>query len=99
VAGEEPIRLEFVKRQRCVEPGGDCAAYPCDAHHADPDTPKGRRGHDDTAIPLCRAAHQAWHDGKGPFWGWSKEMRRYWSLFQIASARQAYERWQKGNVF
>jgi hypothetical protein len=59
---------------------------PVEAHHAG-ERGFGQKAPDDTCIPLCTAHHRAWHDGKWPFLGVSKEMRRSWAQLAIAFTR------------
>jgi hypothetical protein len=58
-----------------------------DAHHAGA-RGLGQRADDRTAIPLCRRHHQAWHDGRGVFLGWTHERRAVWAAVVIAETQR-----------
>jgi hypothetical protein len=69
------------------------AAAPSDPHHAATWLRGlGQKCDDDKAIPLCRACHDEFHDGRGRFAGWTKEDRRDWCSRAIARTQAAVAR-------
>ena len=58
------------------------------AHHAGRDRGVGQKASDYTAIPLCASSHDAWHAGRGVFFGMTREMRRVWADARIAETQR-----------
>lgn len=69
------------------------AAGPCEGDGVDPDhmgeRPVGRKASDDTAVPMCRAHHDARTDYQGVFKGWDAARMRAWCDARIAETRAA----------
>ena len=77
MAGEDPRHLEYIRRCRCAAPG--CCRTPCHAHHTTIGRGMSQKTHDHFAIPLCDQCHvPGFHQGGGPFKGWSWEERTGW---------------------
>lgn len=88
MAGEDREYLELVRSLRCCAPA--CSKTPCEAHH-----PRvgvvgmGKRGNDNTAIPLCTEHHRDLHGLSGPFKAWDGRSLREWQQDRIADTAEA----------
>jgi hypothetical protein len=50
----------------------------------------GLKSSDRETMPLCWRHHRAFHDGNGPFDGWSRDDRRIWQMEQVERCQQAH---------
>lgn len=99
MAGEDPAYISWVHSRACmlVHIGG-CGG-PIQAHHPRSGAGTALRGHDHTAIPLCREHHiydlhgLAAHlnDAPGFFIGLTRDERRAWEADAIKRTRALYE--------
>jgi len=86
MAGEDETYLIWIRVQRCCF----CdAGAPSDPHHKTGGG-MGTKSHDNTAIPLCRRCHQAFHDHVKMFRWWDKEQKRNWHEAMIRLHRALY---------
>ncbi|HEY3499642.1 MAG TPA: hypothetical protein VGK73_33355 [Polyangiaceae bacterium] len=97
--------LAWLRKQPCAMTGQAAPSHP---HHStcaptyapgerEPKQLPGRRGKsqksaDYYAFSLSIKAHRQFHDGTGPFAGWSNEERDAWQNEQSARYRAAYDR-------
>lgn len=91
MAGENPLFVSAVHYLNCCGTGEHYGRI--EAHHAGRRPGLGRRAHDETCIPLCTQHHRQWHDGSGPFRGWTREQRATWSDARIAETRTLVARY------
>lgn len=105
MAGEDPHRANWIRRQPCRACGGP---GPCQLHHAesgttyDPDEPpptksagpkrgKGQRCHDKWGMSLHMRCHGHFTDHTGPFKGMDDAARAQWEHDQVAEMRRLYD--------
>lgn len=86
---KDPAYLKRVRSLPCVLASTGRCWGRLDPHHAGKHPGVGLKAHDTTAIPLCRAHHDAWHDHRGHFEGWNCDHRRAWADEQIARTQAA----------
>jgi len=85
-------RLSWLHRCPCAAPGAPsgCRGRPT-VHHDTQDRALGRKAPHDRGIPMCWGhGVVAFHDGTGPFKGWTKARRRAWQSDQVAKYRALY---------
>lgn len=83
-----PGYLAEVRALRCAAPHGPTACQgPIEAHHMG-ERGLGQKAADDTAVPLCRYHHRAWHDGRGVFVDWDHQRRAVWAAAVIEETRR-----------
>jgi hypothetical protein len=87
VANEDPAHLKWLRSLPCM---ACLAPPPSEAHHR---TGAGMaaRAPDSEAMPLCTRCHRDFHDGRGLFQGWTREMRRRWQLDTLEKVRALYD--------
>ena len=91
MALEEPKRTAWIRTLQCCAHTMSECRFGVEAHHAGAVRVKGRRPHDNTAIPMCRIHHDALHSLCGPFKGWHRPDVRKFSDPMINLYREAYE--------
>lgn len=91
MALEEPKRTAWIRTLQCCARTMSECEYGIEAHHAGAVRVKGRRPHDNTAIPLCRFHHDALHGLCNDFRGWERIDVRSFSDPMINIYREAYE--------
>ena len=84
-----PGHLARVRTLSCAALGMSSCFGPMAAHHAGPRPGVGMKCSDLETHPFCMTHHALWHAGRGPFKGWTREMRRVWADAQIAATRAA----------
>lgn len=90
----DPDFLAIVRTLPCVARDilGHVCFGPTDPDHLGP-RPYGRKADDDTAVPLCRRAHEQRTDYPGPSSGifreWPRAFMAEWKEHQIERARAA----------
>lgn len=80
MAGEDPGHVLRVKLLPCR----GCRGFPVDAHHTG-HAGMAQRTHDHTAVPLCRACHQALHERRGAFAGMGAPAVHRWESDALAA--------------
>ena len=87
----DPEHLEFVRQLPCCAPSvTECQSPPPQHAHHSTGAGMGVKSSDRDTIPLCWMHHRAFHDGSGPFEGWSREERERWQEEQVERALQAH---------
>lgn len=82
-----PAFLTFVRDLPCCF----CSSrVKVEAHHMG-ERGLGQKASDNTAVPLCRPCHGAWHDASGPFKNWGKYNRALWADFMVGKVQAAWE--------
>lgn len=76
----DPSHLAFVRTLPCAACG---RRPPSEPHHERAGRGLGQKSDDDRAIPICRTCHDAEHDGRGHFAGWTKGQRREWHAAEV----------------
>lgn len=84
-----PAYLARVRTLPCRAVGLSRCFGPIAAHHAGPKPGVGMKCSDFETHSFCMVHHAAWHAARGPFRGWTREMRRVWADAQIAATRAA----------
>ena len=83
-----PAYLAWVRTLKCAAPQGPHGCRgPIEAHHAGP-RGLGQKADDHTAIAMCRYHHRCWHDGRGVFVGWDRQLRAAWVEVVIGETQQ-----------
>lgn len=89
-AAPDPAYLAWVRTLKCSAPHGPHGCQgKVQAHHAGV-RGLGQRADDHTAIPMCTYHHRAWHDGRGVFVGWDRQLRWAWAAEVIAETQQRW---------
>lgn len=91
MAGEDPDYTDWLRTLPCHECGRRRGSDP---HHRQ-GAGIGMRSHDETAIPLCRPCHVAWHAGSGPFKSFDKKKKRAYHDEANDKYRSTYK-WSNG---
>lgn len=84
MAGDDPVRLAFLRKQPCSM----CGRWATDeqgndAHHHT-GRRVGRKASDANTFPLCRGCHMEFHAGKGHFEGWNHQRKSEWQDSMVA---------------
>lgn len=83
----------WIRRQPCrVCSGGAYAVGQNEAHHHTGKRGLGQKASDRYMIALCWRCHQAFHEARGPFAGWSQAQRRDWQDEAAEACWAAYSR-------
>ena len=90
VAGEDSAYLEYIRRQPCCAPGGECSGG-VQAHHDRHQVGLALRAHDRRTIPLCAGHHRELHSMSGVFATWTGPQLREWVADRIAEHQARYE--------
>lgn len=91
----DPEYLAWVRTLPCCAPSVTKCKAPADAHHMT-GAGMGMKAGDRETMPLCRAHHQAFHEGRWPFDGWSPAERRRWQEERIAACLAEHVVFEKG---
>lgn len=88
----DPGYLEAVRALPCRMSSLLCEGR-VHAHHA---VHRSQGGIDADAVPLCATHHREWHEANGAFFGWNRELRRYWAGEAITWTRAAVAAGRQG---
>lgn len=88
--GGDPEYLAFIRELPCCAPSVAECQSPAPQHpHHSTGAGMGLKAKDRETMPLCWRHHRAFHEGKGPFDGWSRDERRLWQEQQVERCLQA----------
>ena len=90
VAGEDSAYLEYIRRQPCCAPGGECSGG-VQAHHDRHQVGLALRAHDRRTIPLCAGHHRELHSMSGVFATWTGPQLREWVADRIAEHQARFQ--------
>lgn len=93
----DPEYLAWVRTLPCCAPSvTQCDSPPPQHPHHETGAGMGMKAPDRRTMPLCWTHHRCFHDGMGPFAGWSTEERRRWQEERIAACLAEHVVFEKG---
>ena len=87
----DPTYLAFIRELPCCAPSvTECQSPPPQHPHHSTGAGMGMKTGDRETMPLCWMHHRQFHEGKGPFDGWTRDERRRWQEEQVERCLAAY---------